>query len=764
MSSAARLCTDETPLTGDTSAALDFLRHWEPNGPWLLTAIVPDGDTSTATFTPEQEADAFRWIESYQGRRNLYFSVNRPKRHLATKATKADIGWFTAAHVDVDPEAGKPLEEEKRRIIDRLMAFQPAPSVIIDSGGGGQAFWPLKEPVAIKDDFERYEAINKQLENALGGDHCFNIDRIMRLPGTINIPNKKKRAKGRQPALASIVEADWGRLYSPEDLEAAPSETHPRGDGDNPSAPDIDTLPVSARIKNLIRGVGDPEHPYKSRSEEVFAVLIAMASSGCSDEQMEAVLLDARVPIAAHVLEQPKPPLYLARQIKKARAARDDATSKAIAELNEKHALILLGDKSMVLKESVSADGRPAFEFLSKTAFNTWYQNRTVVVNDKRRTLGELWLNHPERRQYEGIVFLPSRDDPRFYNLWRGFAVAPRPGDWSLFRKHLRDNVCGGDAALLNWVIGWFAAIVQHPEKKVGTSLVIRGKEGTGKTKVGEVFGSLFGPHYVAVSDPRYVTGRFNSHLASCLLLHAEEAFWAGDHAAEGRLKDLITGEVQLIEYKGKEPITVSNLVRLFVTGNPEWVVPVSLEGRRFAVIEIGDGQIRNGDYFAAIDDQMNDGGREALLHDLMNFDLSTVKLRIVPKTAALLDQKIASLTTEQSWWLDVLQEGKLPRGAGLANGCAKEMLFDRYIDHANRRGIRRRSIQTQIGMFLNRMAPGLRSRTGAYRGYGSDMTGSIYEFPALCDCRTTFEKLIGEKVDWKGPGEWLEAPGNVPF
>jgi hypothetical protein len=46
----------------------------------------------------------------------------------------------------------------------------------------------------------------------------------------------------------------------------------------------------------------------------------------------------------------------------------------------------------------------------------------------------------------------------------------------------------------------------------------------------------------VPIADPRYITGRFNSHLVKCLLLHCDEGFWAGDKAAEGKLKDLITG------------------------------------------------------------------------------------------------------------------------------------------------------------------------------------------------------------------------------
>ena len=79
------------------------------------------------------------------------------------------------------------------------------------------------------------------------------------------------------------------------------------------------------------------------------------------------------------------------------------------------------------------------------------------------------------------------------------------------------------------------------------------------------------------------MVGRFNSHMISLLLLHADEGFWAGDKKAEGRLKDLVTGKTHPIEFKGKEAFWINNYVRLFVTGNPDWVVPAGFEERRFA-------------------------------------------------------------------------------------------------------------------------------------------------------------------------------------
>ena len=117
---------------------------------------------------------------------------------------------------------------------------------------------------------------------------------------------------------------------------------------------------------------------------------------------------------------------------------------------------------------------------------------------------------------------------------------------------------------------------------------MLRGPQGVGKTKVGEIFGSLFLPHWKLVANPRYIVGNFNAHMASLLLLQADEGFWAGDKKAEAILKDLVTGKRRPIEYKGIDPIFVDNFVRLFVTSNEMWVVPAGFDERRFCINDVG--------------------------------------------------------------------------------------------------------------------------------------------------------------------------------
>jgi hypothetical protein len=67
-----------------------------------------------------------------------------------------------------------------------------------------------------------------------------------------------------------------------------------------------------------------------------------------------------------------------------------------------------------------------------------------------------------------------------------------------------------------------------------------------------------------------------------------EEAFWAGDKAAAGALKNLITEDEIMFERKGVDAI--SAFTRLIFTSNEDWAAPVGVDERRFLVVEVESG------------------------------------------------------------------------------------------------------------------------------------------------------------------------------
>jgi hypothetical protein len=413
-----------------------------------------------------------------------------------------------------------------------------------------------------------------------------------------------------------------------------------------------------------------------------------------------------------------------------------------VKQININHALVLSGNKASIMK----FESGTKFRLLQVGAFRQWFSNQLVAIGKKIITVGDYWLSNPNR--FEGIEFEPGGGRAGYYNLWQGFAVKPKQGDCSKFLAHMKDNVAKGDNDTFLWIVGWWAQIFQQPTVKMETSQVLRSKFGTGKTKVGEVMGSLIGDHYISVASSRYITGQFNSHMASLLVLHADEAFWAGDKKNEGTLRDLVTGGYHQLEYKTVDPVRVKNYIRLFVSGNPDWLVPAGFKERRWAVFDVGEDHMQDHAYFAAIDHEMNNGGREALLHYLLHFDLSQVNLRSIPKTAALLNQQIESMTAEQAWWFDTLMNGMLPKQVPheTPRTCTKQALHQRYIKHAQLQGANHRSAETKLGIFLSsQLGSGLKTKRtiiGTQRTY-------CYELPLLKDCRISFAQKVGQDIEW---------------
>lgn len=428
--------------------------------------------------------------------------------------------------------------------------------------------------------------------------------------------------------------------------------------------------------------------------------------------------------------------------------------------MNRRHALVMIGSKAVVMDQNPLAPIEEKLTFRTIEAFNAWYANRWTEVlgadgKIKVITWSMRWMRDRDRRQYSGVCFYPNPDGAEapdsYYNLWQGFSVVPRQGgSYACFKDHLLNNVCGGDIELYHWVFGFFAHMVQRPRERIGVALVMRGKMGTGKTLPVEVFGSLIAAHFFLVDDPRYITGNFNAHMASCILLGAEEAVWAGDKAAEGRLKGLITSRFQMIENKGVDPIRLDNYVRLVMTSNEGWVVPAGKDERRFCVLDVSDACAQRHDYFGEMIEELDSGGREALLYDLLHFDLAKVNMRVIPRTNALLEQKIRSLSSVESWWFERLREGTTRAKASEWEMLVEcKALFDDYLDKSDRIGIKRRSAEVEVGIELKKLVPGIGVTRVASANAGGPSRPRAYKFPDLSTCRAMFEDAVGQAVEW---------------
>src|SRR6185503_14011821 len=231
-----------------------------------------------------------------------------------------------------------------------------------------------------------------------------------------------------------------------------------------------------------------------------------------------------------------------------------------------------------------------------------------------------------------------------------------------------------------------------------------------------------------------------NSHLKEAVIVLAEEAFFAGDKAAEGALKDLITGHTLTVEPKGKDVFRVSNYIRLLICSNHDWVIPAGHEERRFLVLDVGDRYIQNHHYFDELVKSLETGGREALLYYLLHYDLSGINLRRVPQTQALQDNKFHSFAIVEKFIFEALENGRwCGHHEEWRQNVACREVHVAYIDYAARVGQSRRSSQTELGKALLRLLGNVRKR----QAMSSQGRINVWDFPDLMTCREHFDEVM---------------------
>lgn len=424
---------------------------------------------------------------------------------------------------------------------------------------------------------------------------------------------------------------------------------------------------------------------------------------------------------------------------------------------------MVAGGGAHILWETTDAKGVFKLEHLGVNAFHQKLASRMMQLgNGKSQPLSELWMKTPERRSYDGIVFMPGKKAPeRFYNLWRGFAYEPLEGraheyigPWrrslDMFLEHALENVCNGDPNLFLWLIGYFAHLIQKPWEKPLVAIVFKGSKGTGKNALIDRVGALLGHHYLLTSNRRYLVSNFNGHLENLLLFALDEAFWSGDKQAEGTLKDLITGKTHVVEHKGKEPYAVDNCTRVVIIGNEEWLVPATQDERRFAVFNVGDGRKQDRGYFRAMREGMERGGYRLLLRYLLDYDITGIDVDAAPLTAGLLDQKLSSLEPFHQWWFACLSEGRIINGefsTEWPSSIDVDSFWGAFTRNCRERNIRSRTEDRRgLGRMLTRVVSGVEKTTRREGG----IVVNAYKLPSLDEARRSFEKFIGHEVKWE--------------
>ena len=767
---------------------IEFLQWRHPDRTWLLSAATPDKkDFTTKAFPPgpNQAADAAEWIDERNGKQNIWYSLAEP---IEIEDKKAGIGNVkTVFELHIDWDAGKPPEDcdaaawiAQQKEAKLIELREVKPSLIVDSGGGLHAYWDLDEPVHVEGSeaiAKEIASLNKALEQRLNADSCSNVDRILRLPGTWNIPDKRKAAKGRTKLKAEVVFmsgethliTDFARWTEDEIPDAPIAQLGSIDDLDQWLAKRWGSQKANEIKVICVQGI-DPDEPDKhpSRSEWLFDATCQMVRADVPDSVILGVLMDPGFKISASVLESPDPERYARRQVER---AKDAAVSERLCELNERHAVISnFGGRCIVMEEVFDeALDRHRLTTQSFTDFRNRYMNTKEEYTDadgnvKTTPVGQWWLDHPKRRQYHTITFAPGEGDlPHAYNLWQGFAFQEVPGTaHTSMLRHLAHTICREpvpDSELespnrarwprYHYLLGWCAKAVQSPNEPGITAIVMRGPQGTGKSFFAKHFGKLFGRHFLHVSSAAHLVGQFNGHLRDSVVVFGDEAFYQGNKQHESTLKTLITEQTLMVERKGIDAEPVPNFTHVILATNSEWAVRIPGDDRRFFTVDIDDRYQRDEEHFGTIARDLRNGGYESWLHMLKRYDLEDWRVQSLP-TLAEKDESIA-LNPLEIVIRDALDDGIYPWCMDRRGYFISRHLADYLRDVV-------RWDSPDISGDVGRMLRSLKwpKITGAH---SLNRWAWPKEKAQVVELREAFSKTTGWRGVWEGDGVYVQEP-----
>jgi hypothetical protein len=262
------------------------------------------------------------------------------------------------------------------------------------------------------------------------------------------------------------------------------------------------------------------------------------------------------------------------------------------------------------------------------------------------------------------------------------------------------------------------------------------------------------------ISNSKHLIGAFNGHLLHCCLLFVDEALWPGDNAANGILKRMVTEPTLTYEPKGLNAFEGMNKLSIMLASNEGWMVPTTDDERRYACCAASDKYLKNEEYFIALVKQINGGGKEAFLHDMLNTDLGDWHPRFgVPDNEALRAQIRESASPEIQWLWQILEEGAFPDAQRMTSGETKQVRSYRnpraartspLYEHFKASDIRLRYHSLiQFKKFIG-MVGVVPSR---------DKNGSLLVFPVLSEARAALLK-VHPHVEQFTPGmdDWSDA------
>jgi len=358
------------------------------------------------------------------------------------------------------------------------------------------------------------------------------------------------------------------------------------------------------------------------------------------------------------------------------------------------------------------------------------------------------FINNPLTHMYTEVAFSPLLLPASTLNYWIGPSIAPVSGDWYVIQEFLHTVICDNNVALFDYLIRYLAHMLQKPHEKPGIMIVLLSGQGEGKGTFFKTLQRMWPRTTLAVSDVDEVVGKFNAALERNYIVCMDEALFAGDKKSLDKLKSLITEPTCRIEQKHQPSRSIESYHRYFASSNHSHFAHVDKDDRRFLFVRLSSIHKQDQVYFDAVNDALEDDVViAAMMHDLINLDLTGFNVRKRPLTEEHLSQRIQSLNGFERYWYEVLQSGMLDRFTEWKQPkfISTKNLIDNYKEYDTNAGRYNPIQQHRISSTLKTICPSAKP----LRKKANNIQERGYELPDIKVARMEFEKMLGTSVDW---------------
>jgi hypothetical protein len=327
---------------------------------------------------------------------------------------------------------------------------------------------------------------------------------------------------------------------------------------------------------------------------------------------------------------------------------------------------------------------------LNERTLNARYTRYKVPFGEKPVPLPAFLKHSTQVLQAKGTKFDPDKEktfvikrtqeefgverEDLYVNMWCGLAFQPSDApqtdrDVEPFLDLMYNVIANQDDERMEWAMSWFADLFQDPADKPGTALILTGAQGSGKTLLGEIIGSVIGDaHYVKIGSIEDLTKEFNTRVQYRLFVQADETASTQKTALARDLKEIVTGRQMGFVPKGKEARYAENPARYFFTSNQSGDALRVEAGheRRYTIFEVAPryvGKAGHWDKFAEWSGQTLGSSKlnlRRILRYLMDYKYDKAKLRLALGTEEKILHQMNSLPPEAQFLIDRLAAGHI--------------------------------------------------------------------------------------------------------